>query len=98
MALDQITKAIVVAKVAPGEAWPSADWPVRIIRVRNTGAAWGMLEGEVGLLTVTGIIGVFAIGAFLRSLALGNDGSFSVGFADAWMPPPGTKFGPSTDE
>jgi hypothetical protein len=38
------------------------------------------------------------IGAFLRSLALGNDGSFSVGFADAWMPPPGTKFGPSTDE
>jgi hypothetical protein len=38
------------------------------------------------------------IGAFLRNLALGNDGSFSVGFADSWLPPPGAKFRPGTDK
>jgi signal peptidase II len=67
IALDQVTKLIIDAKIERGEAWPSEDWPVRIIRVTNSGAAFGMLEGEVGLLTVTSIIGVFAIVAFLRS-------------------------------
>jgi signal peptidase II len=67
VALDQVTKLIIDAKIERGEAWPSEDWPVRIIRVTNSGAAFGMLEGEVGLLTVTSIIGVFAIVAFLRS-------------------------------
>jgi signal peptidase II len=67
IALDQVTKQIVDAQIGPGEAWPSEDWRVRIIRVTNSGAAFGMLEGEVGLLTVTSVIGVFAIGAFLRS-------------------------------
>jgi len=38
------------------------------------------------------------IGAFLRNLALGNDGNFSVGFADSWAPPPGAKFRPGTDD
>lgn len=67
VALDQVTKLIIDAKIERGEAWPSEDWPVRIIRVTNSGAAFGILEGEVGLLTVTSIIGVLAILAFLRS-------------------------------
>jgi hypothetical protein len=37
-------------------------------------------------------------GVFFRNLALGNDGNFSVGFADAWQAPPGAKFRPSEDE
>jgi peroxiredoxin len=37
-------------------------------------------------------------GIFFRSLALGNDGKFSVGFADSWDPPPGAKTRPSSDE
>ncbi|MCK6461378.1 MAG: HEAT repeat domain-containing protein, partial [Planctomycetes bacterium] len=37
-------------------------------------------------------------GIFFRSLALGNDGDFSVGFADSWDPPPGAKLRPNSDE
>jgi hypothetical protein len=37
-------------------------------------------------------------GVFFRALSLANDGQFSVGFADAWMPPPGAKTRPSSDE
>jgi hypothetical protein len=38
------------------------------------------------------------LGGFLAQLAKQNDGTFGVGFADAWMPPPGGKFRPSTDK
>lgn len=37
-------------------------------------------------------------GIFFRNLALGNDGDFSVGFADSWLPPPGATLRPSSDE
>ncbi len=37
-------------------------------------------------------------GIFFRNLALGNDGDFSVGFADLWLPPPGATLRPSSDE
>ncbi|MHC4133848.1 MAG: hypothetical protein ACYS0K_02565 [Planctomycetota bacterium] len=38
------------------------------------------------------------LGGFLAQLAEQNDGTFGVGFADAWMPPPGGKFRPGTDK
>lgn len=38
------------------------------------------------------------LGSFLKELAEGNDGTFGVGFADAWMPPPGASTRPSSDE
>ena len=38
------------------------------------------------------------LGGFLAELARLNDGTFGVGFADAWMPRPGGKFRPSTDK
>ncbi len=38
------------------------------------------------------------LGGFLAQLARQNDGTFGVGFADAWMPPPGAKFRPSSDK
>jgi von Willebrand factor type A domain len=38
------------------------------------------------------------LGAFLQQLAARNDGTFGVGFADSWLPPPGAKFRPSTDK
>lgn len=40
----------------------------------------------------------FEEGIFFRSLALGNDGDFSVGFADGWEPPPGATFRESEDK
>ncbi|MHC5041972.1 MAG: vWA domain-containing protein, partial [Planctomycetota bacterium] len=38
------------------------------------------------------------LGGFLAQLARQNDGTFGVGFADAWLPPPGAKFRPSSDK
>jgi hypothetical protein len=38
------------------------------------------------------------LGAFLAALADQNDGTFGVGFADAWLPPPNAKFRDSTDK
>jgi signal peptidase II len=67
LVLDQVTKAIVDARVSPGDAWPSPEWDVRIINITNSGAAFGMLKGEVELLTVTGVVGVIAIAVFVTS-------------------------------
>ncbi len=38
------------------------------------------------------------LGAFLKNLALDNDGHYGIGFADSYMPPPGAKFRPGTDK
>ena len=41
---------------------------------------------------------VLALGNFLKRLARENDGTFGVGFADSWRPPPGAATRPSTDK
>jgi len=38
------------------------------------------------------------LGSFLKRLADDHDGTFGIGFADSWMPPPGTGTRPSTDK
>ncbi len=38
------------------------------------------------------------LGAFLKELADQNEGTFGVGFADMWKPPPGARTRPSTDK
>ena len=38
------------------------------------------------------------LGAFLKKLADQNEGTFGVGFADMWRPPPGARTRPSTDK
>jgi signal peptidase II len=65
-ALDQLTKAIVRASLEKGEAWPDADWPVRIRYVTNTGAAFGILEDKTVFLVVTACIGLTAIYLYYR--------------------------------
>jgi signal peptidase II len=59
--LDQLTKAIVRDNLALGESWPNESWLVKITHVTNTGAAFGMLQGQDVFLTVTAIFGMAAI-------------------------------------
>jgi signal peptidase II len=61
VALDQVTKAIVRAKLERGEAWPDKDWVLNIIHVGNSGAAFGILQGQTMFLVFTSLIGVAAI-------------------------------------
>ena len=61
IALDQLTKHLVRAGLARGEAWPDADWMLHLVNVRNSGAAFGMLQGQTTFLIVTSLVGVVAI-------------------------------------
>ena len=58
---DQLTKTIVRANLAIGESWPDEDWLVKITHVTNSGAAFGILQGQTLFLTVTAVIAIGAI-------------------------------------
>lgn len=60
VALDQLTKYAIRSNLLPGET--GVDWHfVRIIRVTNTGAAFGILQGQGAFLTITTLLGLAAI-------------------------------------
>jgi signal peptidase II len=60
-ALDQATKAVIRDWLAVGESWPSEDWLVKLTHVTNTGAAFGILQGQGLFLTITAVIAIGAI-------------------------------------
>jgi signal peptidase II len=61
LAFDQLTKSIIRNGLALGESWPGADWPVKITHITNTGAAFGILQGQGFFLTITAFVGMGAI-------------------------------------
>ena len=61
LVLDQLTKSLVRNNLALGESWPSEDWLVKITHGTNSGAAFGMLQGQGGFLTVTAFVAIAAI-------------------------------------
>jgi signal peptidase II len=58
---DLITKSIVRANLAIGESWPDEDWLVKFTHVTNSGAAFGILQGQGLFLIVTAFIAIGAI-------------------------------------
>jgi signal peptidase II len=60
VAADQATKAIVRASLAVGESWPEG-WLVKFTHVTNSGAAFGVLQGQGLFLTVTAFVAIAAI-------------------------------------
>ena len=61
IALDQVTKIIIRTSLDRGEAWPDRDWLLNIVNVSNSGAAFGMLQGQTTFLIVTSVVGAAAI-------------------------------------
>ncbi len=61
---DQLTKWFIRESLSLGDAWPE-DWPVRIVHVLNSGAAFGMFQGAGPLLILTSVIGTAAIFVYL---------------------------------
>jgi signal peptidase II len=61
ISLDQLTKMIVRNGLALGESWPDDDWLVKAQHVTNSGAAFGILQGQGGFLTVTAFVALAAI-------------------------------------
>ncbi len=62
--LDQVTKVIVRASLDRGEAWPDRDWILNIVNVSNSGAAFGILQGQTLFLVITSLVGVAAIALY----------------------------------
>ena len=58
---DQVSKRFIDRSLALGESWPSEHWPVRIMHVKNTGAAFSMLQNQTLFLTVMSVVGLGAI-------------------------------------
>jgi signal peptidase II len=61
VAVDQITKRYVDARLPLGDSWPSEDWPFRFMHVKNTGAAFSILQNQTLFLTVMSLVGLGAI-------------------------------------
>lgn len=62
IALDQFTKWLVRSNLSYGETWPAdSDAFVRIIHVSNSGAAFGILQGQTPFLIVMSVLGLGAI-------------------------------------
>lgn len=66
LALDQLTKRVVVQNLALGESWPAEGF-FRITRVANTGSAFGLFGGHNMVLTAASILGVAVILWFMRT-------------------------------
>jgi signal peptidase II len=62
LALDQFTKILVRQNLELYETWPTdSDAFIRIIHVVNSGAAFGILQGQTSFLIITSLIGLVAI-------------------------------------
>jgi len=64
VAADQATKWGIRGWLDRGDRWPEG-WPVRLIHVTNSGAAFGMFQGAGFLLAVGSVVGVTAILIYL---------------------------------
>ncbi len=62
---DQVTKALVRARLTEGDAWPSRDALIAISHVENAGAAFGILQGAGAFLLGATVFGVGAIVAYM---------------------------------
>lgn len=60
VALDQFTKYLIRNGLAIGESFPR-DAPVQLVHYTNSGAAFGMLQGQTPFLVVTTLLGLGAI-------------------------------------
>lgn len=72
VAVDQLTKVVVRARLDVGGRWPDGAELLRIAHVENSGAAFGILQGAGGFLLVTTLIGVAAILAYLWTAPAGD--------------------------
>jgi signal peptidase II len=60
---DQVTKALVRSSLSIGESIPETGW-VRITHATNTGASFGLFQGQSTFFVIVSMIGVAAILAY----------------------------------
>ena len=58
--IDQISKIWIRSQLAVGQSLPETGW-LRLTHVRNTGAAFGLFQGQSLPLTIVAFVGIAAI-------------------------------------
>lgn len=66
LVVDQITKAIVRAKLPTGASLGFIPGLIKLTSVRNSGAAFGLFPGRQPVFVLTSLLVLFAIAAFWR--------------------------------
>lgn len=66
VALDQATKAVIRARLAPGESVTLLDGIMNLTHVRNVGAAFGLLPGGRFLFIGTSLFVLLVVAAYWR--------------------------------
>lgn len=69
IALDQITKFLVVKNMELGESLTIIDNFLYITSHRNTGAAWGILAGQMWFFYIVTIVVVIALVYYMQKMA-----------------------------
>jgi signal peptidase II len=74
LVLDQLTKALVISRLAPGESWPAdpAFGLLSLSHVHNTGVAFGLFQGNSDFLIVVSAIIVAVLLAYQHNLPGGS--------------------------
>jgi len=75
LALDQLTKQLVIDWLAPGERWPAADAAISrfftFTHVHNTGMAFGLGQGRSELFALVATVIVLGLMVYQARLPLG---------------------------
>ncbi|SER57769.1 signal peptidase II [Psychrobacillus sp. OK032] len=72
IALDQWTKWLIVNNMELGERIPILDPYFALLSHRNRGAAWGMLQGQMGLFTIVTVVVIIGIIYYFHKEAKGK--------------------------
>ncbi|KGP71395.1 signal peptidase II [Pontibacillus yanchengensis] len=72
IALDQLTKWIIVKSMALGEQIPVIEPFLYITSHRNTGAAWGILQGQMWFFYIITVIVIGAVIYYIQQYAKTN--------------------------
>jgi signal peptidase II len=64
VAVDQLTKAWLVARLAPGESMELAGPWLRLVHGRNDGGLFGLFEGSAALFAVASLVVIAVIVAY----------------------------------
>jgi signal peptidase II len=70
--LDQLTKWLVVSKMAFGDSIPIINNVLYITSHRNRGAAWGILQGQMWLFYAITLVVIIALIYYIQKAAKGK--------------------------
>lgn len=65
--IDQFTKYLTVTNIAPGETIPFIEGIMSFTFVKNTGAAFSILEGQMWLFYIVTVIAIIVIVYFMQT-------------------------------